>query len=258
MSSGGRISSDSLAVLGAFLAVGLVVAGGVLGSEIKSARLGDRYVTVKGLVERRVKSDLAIWPVTLQETGDDLQAVTTRAQTDQQAITVFFTAQGFSAADVAAGVIQVIDTQADRNGGTAPPHRFLVKQTLTLTTANVDAATAASQHTLTLLKAGIVLVAGNPYGQPTGVSYLFNGLNAIKPDMITEATRNARTAADRFAADSGSKVGSIRQAEQGVFSITAANGDSAAGPEGAFGSSDTGSLMKKVRVVTTVQYYLEQ
>jgi hypothetical protein len=258
VSSPERISSSSFVVPGALLAAGLVLAGWILGSEIKAARLGDRYVTVKGLVERQVKSDLAIWPVTLQETGDDLQSVTTRAQTDEQAILGFFTAQGFSAAEVEAGVIQVVDTQVDLNGGNKPPHRFIVKQTLTLTTAKVEAATAASQQALNLLKAGIVLVTENAYGQSGGVRYIFNGLNAIKPDMITEATRNARTAADRFAADSGSKVGSIRQAEQGVFSITAANGDSPAGPESAFGGSDTSSLMKKVRVVTTVQYYLEQ
>jgi hypothetical protein len=258
MSSAERISSISLAVPAALLAAGLVLAGWILGAEIKTARYGDRYVTVKGLVERQVKSDFAIWPVTLQETGDDLQSVTTRAQTDQHAILSFFEAQGFSAAEVEAGVIQVIDTQVDQNGGSKPPHRFVVRQTLTLTTAKVEAATKASQQALNLLKAGIVLMTESSYGQNGGIRYIFNGLNAIKPDMITEATRNARSAADRFAADSGSKVGSIRQAEQGVFSISAANGDSPAGPEGAFGGSDTSSPMKKVRVVTTVQYYLER
>jgi uncharacterized protein len=101
-----------------------------------------------------------------------------------------------------------------------------------------------------LLQKGIVL-GGNP-GQ--GLTYKFTGLNAIKPDMITEATRNARAAADRFAADSGSKVGAIRTANQGVFSILPA--DQAGEAEGGYGPDS--SLMKTVRVVTSVEYYLEK
>jgi len=90
---------------------------------------------------------------------------------------------------------------------------------------------------------------------------VFNGLNALKPDMITEATKNARASADRFAADSGSQVGSIRSANQGVFSISAADAGSgmAPGEEGGGGGqaeNPDASIMKKVRVVSTVDYYL--
>jgi uncharacterized protein len=96
------------------------------------------------------------------------------------------------------------------------------------------------------------------YGQ--GIRYVFNGLNALKPDMITEATKNARASADRFAADSGSQVGSIRSANQGVFSISAADAGSgmAPGEETGGGQAENpdASIMKKVRVVATVDYYL--
>ncbi|HEY6412845.1 MAG TPA: hypothetical protein VIX42_04120 [Edaphobacter sp.] len=106
------------------------------------------------------------------------------------------------------------------------------------------------------MQSGVII--GGGYGQ--GIAYRFNGLNALKPDMITEATRNARAAAERFAADSGSHVGAIRSAKQGVFSITAADGtegEIVAQDEGGTGmpNSDS-SIMKKVRVVTTVDYYL--
>jgi hypothetical protein len=106
-----------------------------------------------------------------------------------------------------------------------------------------------------LLQKGIVLNS-NPGQGPT---YKFTGLNSIKPDMITEATRNARAAADRFAQDSGSKVGSIRQANQGVFSILPADQGSDTGEVGGGGDfAADSSLMKSVRVVTTVQYYLDK
>ena len=109
-----------------------------------------------------------------------------------------------------------------------------------------------------LVQKGIVLTS-NP-GQGQGVSYKFTGLNSIKPDMITEATRNARAAADRFAADSGAKVGGIRQANQGVFTILAAEQGSDTSEPGEFvapGAGDS-SLLKTVRIVTTVQYYLDR
>jgi len=123
-------------------------------------------------------------------------------------------------------------------------------------TCRVDQVVTAGQKTMQLPQKGIVLT-GNP-GQ--GLAYKFTGLNSIKPDTITEATRNARAAADRFASDSGSQVGAIPQANQGVFSILPADQAGDAGESGKMGGgfAADSSLMKTVRVVTTVQYYLEE
>jgi uncharacterized protein len=118
----------------------------------------------------------------------------------------------------------------------------------------VDQVAAAAQNTMQLLQKGVVLTS-NP-GQ--GLTYKFTGLNSIKPDMITEATRNARAAANRFAQDSGAKVGSIRQANQGVFSVLPANQGGEGGESAGAGFGSDSSLMKTVRVVTSVQYYLNQ
>lgn len=243
--------------LGALLAFGLIVGGWELGSQIKATRLGDRYVTVKGLVERTVKSDLAIWPITYKEAGDDLSSVSAKTENDKKVVLDFLNAQGIQAAEIELGVIRVVDTQANEyGGGNRAPHRYIVEQQITVRTARVDQVAVATQKTMQLLQKGIVMNS-NP-GQ--GVSYKFTGLNSIKPDMITEATRNARAAADRFAFDSGSKVGSIRQANQGVFSILPADqgSDAGEGGEPGIGYAADSSLMKTVRVVTTVQYYLEK
>jgi hypothetical protein len=211
-------------------------------------------VTVKGLVERKVKSDLAIWPLSYKEAGDDLSLVYAKAETDKKAILQFLADQGIQSSEIELGIIRVVDTQANEYGGaTRAARRYIVEQQITVRTSRVDQVATAAQKTMLLLQKGIVL-STNP-GQ--GVAYQFTGLNSIKPDMITEATRNARTAADRFAADSGSKVGSIRQANQGVFSILAADpgGDSGEGGGGNFNGDS--SVMKTVRVVTSVQYYLD-
>ena len=230
----------------------------VLGSEIKAIRMSDRFVTVKGLVERKVKSDLAIWPLNYKEAGDELPAVYAKTEADKKAILIFLEQQGIQSSEIELGVVRVVDTQANEYGNNRAPRRYIVEQQITVRTARVDQVAAAAQKTMLLLQQGIVL--GNNFGQ--GVTYRFNGLNAIKPDMITEATRNARAAADRFATDSGSKVGSIRQANQGVFSILASDQGSDTSENGEAGGGAPGgadsSLMKTVRVVTTVQYYLEK
>lgn len=243
--------------LGVLIAFGLIVGGWALGGQIKAIRLGDRYVTVKGLVERTVKSDLAIWPITYKEAGDDLTSVSAKTEADKKIVLDFLTGQGIQTSEIELGVVRVIDTQANEyGGGNRAPHRYIVEQQITVRTSRVDQVAAATQKTMQLLQRGIV-VNSNP-GQ--GVSYKFTGLNSIKPDMITEATRNARAAADRFASDSGSKVGAIRQANQGVFSILPADqgGDAGEGGEVGAGYAADSSLMKTVRVVTTVEYYLEK
>jgi hypothetical protein len=244
-------------VLGGCMLLGLVLGGWLLGMEIKETRLSDRYVTVKGLVERTVKSDSAVWPVTFKETGNDLQQVYAKSEEDRAAVLKFFAAQGITPQEISVGQIQVTDKQANEYGGsnTSGP-RYIVQQTVTVNSGDVDKISKAGQKTAQLLQAGIIVVGG--YGQ--GIRYVFNGLNALKPDMITEATKNARASADRFAADSGSQVGTIRSANQGVFSISAADAGSgmAPGEDGGGGQAENpdASIMKKVRVVSTVDYYL--
>ncbi len=241
-------------VLGVLLALGLIFGGWVLGAQIKATRLSDRYVSVKGLVERKVKSDWVVWPLTYKEAGDDLGALYAKTEADKKTVLQFLTDQGIESSEVELGVIRVVDTQAQEyGGGNRTPHRYIVEQQITIRTGRVDQVAAAAQKTILLLQKGIVLGGGNP-GQ--GLAYKFTGLNCIKPDMITEATRNARAAANRFASDSGSKVGSIRQANQGVFTILPADevNDSS---EPGYGTADN-SMMKTVRVVTSVDYYLEK
>ena len=244
------------AILGGCMLVGLVLGGWVLGAQIKAIKLADRYVTVKGLVERTVKSDTAIWPVSFKESGNDLPGVFARSESDKAAVLKFFSAQGITPQEISAGQIQVTDKQANEYGNNSSGPRYIVQQTLTVQSSDVDKITRAGEKTAELVHAGIAVGGGPGQG---GISYIFTGLNALKPDMITEATRNARASADRFAADSGSQVGSIRSANQGVFSISAADAGSATASDDENGSNGTqadSSIMKKVRVVATVDYYL--
>jgi len=246
-------SRGGTALLGSLLAVGLIVGGWVLGMQIKATRLSDRYVTVKGLVERKIKADLAIWALSYKEAGDDLSSVYAKTEGDKKAILQFLDQEGIQSSEIELGVVRVVDKQANEFGDGKPaPRRYIVEQQITVRTPRVDQVAAAAQKTMLLLRKGIVLNS-NP-GE--GLTYKLTGLNYIKPDMITKATRNARAAAERFASDAGSKVGSIRQAKQCVFSILPADQSSGTGEDSESNSNADSSLMKTVRVVTTVEYYL--
>lgn len=240
--------------LGVCVMLGLVLGGYLLGHEVRDFKRADRYVEVKGLVERTVKSDNATWTLSFKEPGDQLGPVFATSEKDKDGVLSFLTAQGFRPSEISVGAIDVTDRTTAQFGEMEKGPRFVVEQTVTVQTPDVDHVAAANSKTADLVKAGIVATGG--------VVYNFNGLNALKPDMITEATRNARDSANRFAADSGSKVGSIRSANQGVFSITAVDAgpdlnDDAPGGAGATPDQQAdGSIMKKVRVVSTIDYYL--
>ena len=246
--------SGGTTLLGLQLALGLVVGGWALGSQIKATRLADRYVSVRGLAERNVKSDLAIWPIDYKEAGDDLPSLYAKTEADRKVILQFLSEQGIQPSEIQMGIVRVVDNQANEFGTSDRPlRRYIVEQRITVVTSRVDQVAAGAQKTASLVQQGIVLNSS----RGEALTYKFTGLNAIKPDMITEATRNARAAADRFATDSGSTVGTIRQANQGIFSILPAN-TSDTGDSGGYAYGSDSTLMKTVRVVTSVQYYLER
>ncbi len=242
-------------ILGVLLAIGLIVGGLLLGTRIRDFKRADRYVEVKGLVERTVKSDSATWPISFSEAGDSLPDVFAASEKDKAAVISFLQTQSFAASDLTLGSISVTDRSTQQFNNNQHGPRFVVEQTITVQSNDVDKVAVANSHTADLIRAGVVIQSG---GNGGGVVYKFNGLNALKPDMITEATRNARASADRFAADSGSQVGAIRDANQGVFSISAADQGSSTGDENGFSADQQAdsSINKKVRVVSTIDYYL--
>lgn len=247
------------ALLGALLMIGLIAGGLLLGTRLRDFKRADRYVEVKGLVERTVKSDTATWPITFSEAGDSLPGAFAASEKDKAAVLQFLAAQGFVPANYTVSAVSVVDRSAEQYTSNTHGPRFVVQQTVTLESNGVDKVAVTNAKSGDLIAAGVVIGSGQGVAGSSGVVYKFNGLNALKPDMITEATKNARASADRFAADSGSQVGAIRAANQGVFSITAANAEPATGDEGNGYSADQaadGSIMKKVRVVATIDYYL--
>ncbi|MFZ0335741.1 MAG: SIMPL domain-containing protein [Candidatus Acidiferrales bacterium] len=185
MNGANQSNRSGMTILGFLLAVGLTLGGLVLGGQIKATRLSDRYVTVRGLAERNVKSDLAIWNLGYKDAGDDLGALYTKSEADKKAILDFLGKQGIQPSEIELGIVGVTDTQANEYGiNKNPSRRYIMQQDITVHTSRVDLVAAASQKTMQLVQKGVVLSGGTN----SGLSYEFTGLNSIKPDMITEAT----------------------------------------------------------------------
>jgi uncharacterized protein len=229
------------------LAIGVALAGWWVGSGFAAGRAADRYVTVKGVAEREVEADLALWPMQFVVADDDLSRAQARMQETSRRVRDFLVQNGFEPDEMALQDLSVTDTQANRYGGQPATFRFIVSQTLMVRTDRPQVLFDASQKVGELIEAGVVLSSDGPWaGGPT---YLFTQLNDLKPAMIAAATANARAAAEQFAQDSGSPLGPIRRANQGLFVILPR--DQAAGVQ------EERQRAKVVRVVTTVEYLLE-
>ena len=246
-----RLERDPVraAILGnVILALGLAAAGLLAGLGFARGRAADRFVTVKGVSEREVKADLAIWPLRVVAADNDLARAHASLQQSVGRIREFLVRQQIDTANAALQDFSVSDALANQYGpGDRAGVRYVIRQTVVVRSTEPERVLAASQRVGELVSAGVVLSSGGEYGGG-GPTFVFTGLNALKPPMIAEATARAREAAAQFARDSRSEIGGIRQASQGVFEILPR--------DGAPGITQEGQIVKTVRVVSTVEYFL--
>ena len=223
----------------AILAVGMIAGGYLLGDGLLRAKDAERAVTVRGLAERDVTADLATWTISYSASSTSLAEAQAKVRGDTQSIEAFFKELGFPAEALQPTGANV-NSSTDLSGNTT----YTVRQRLALRTTDITRAQKAVARQFDLVGRGVFLEEGS------GMAYTFTKLNAIKPEMVAAATKDARAAAQQFAKDSKSGVGKIRDATQGYFEIEARDGDA-----GGWGSAD--SPYKKVRVVTTVSFTLD-
>ena len=232
--------SRSLVVLSASLLLGFIALGWLLGHAAIRVKRLDRTVVVKGLSEREVPADVAIWPLTFQEASNDLNSLFGSLQRKNTQITEFLARHGIARAAISVAAPMVTDLHAQAYGDKSNIlYRYTATSTVTVYSSDVDAVRKAMRDVISLGRQGVALSGEGYQGQ---TQFEFTGLSKLKPVMIEEATKNARAVAAKFAADSESRLGKIRSAQQGQFSIE--NRDS------------TTPHIKKVRVVSTVEYYL--
>ncbi|MBY8975958.1 SIMPL domain-containing protein [Rhodobacteraceae bacterium NNCM2] len=239
-----RTQHIGIALAGLFLAAGIAVAGYFIGQTMLAAKIYANSATVRGLSERTVKADRAIWNigygvsapsrVDLPDVAPDLQEI------ERQILAVLADA-GIDGEAVRINAVEVYDRTYRNQEGRIVEQTFQLQGALVVDTAEVDLIRTAETGLSDLITSGLEI-------RPASPRYVFTGLNTIKPDMLREATENARIAAREFASNAGVKVGAIREARQGNFTIRD-TGD----PNSEFFEID-----KLVRVITTIEFYLTE
>lgn len=224
------------------LAGAVVLAGYFIGNMHKTGKKYDRYVQVKGLSEREVKADLAVWPINIVLTGNDLNSLKQEVEKQNGLVYQFFIDQGFKPEEITRGMVNINDARANlyNNNAQNTAFRYLAKSDFTVRTESVEKLQKALDGSLELMSKGVVLGSKNQW-RP--IEYIFTGLNELKPSMIEEATLNAREVAEKFAKDSNSEIGEIRIARQGLFSIN--------------DRDENTPQIKIVRVVSTFDFQLK-
>ena len=224
------------------LAIGLFLGGRAIKQGIVQFKELDRTVTAKGLSEKEVKADKATWPLKFKELGNDPAELYENISRDTKIVVNFLKANGLSDAEISLAPPTLVDQQANSYSNEAVRYRYKANCVVTVVSKNVDLIRNLVSKQTELMRQGVTIV-GNEYDESSIVNYEFTGLNTIKPEMIAEATKNARKTAERFAEDSDSELGKIRTADQGQFSIESRDQNT--------------PWLKNVRVVTTVIYYLK-
>lgn len=226
------------------LALGIAIAGYFVGNTLYKSKISANTASVKGLAERDVRADIALWTINFNTDNADLKAAYDAAQENQDKIVAFLHAQGFEDGEINRQAINA-NKREDRHPETGELRGVSYEASggVVLRSEQVDKVASSRQKIGELVKQGVLVMNSNP-------SYLFTKLNDIKPEMLGEATRNARIAAEQFAKDANAKVGKIQSAVQGAFNFAARDASSEYGEH-------SYAIDKKVRVVTTITFYLE-
>jgi len=224
------------------LAASIVIFGYLLKNAVAGLRESQRSVTVRGLSERDVEADKVIWPLTYRVVGNDLPALYNTMEQYNTTIVDFLTKYGIYKEDISTAIPTVVDLRADQwRNQSEVINRYNITSAITVSSNDVERVRRAMDAVSELFRKGIA-VSSSEYGT-SQIQFLFTSLNDVKPEMIEEATRNARQAAEKFAEDSGSKLGKIKSATQGQFSISIPDSNT--------------PYKQQVRVVTTIEYSLK-
>jgi len=224
-------------IAGALIALGIFFGGMFIYCGIRTFANKDRAVSVKGLSTREVEADYAVWPLSYGWKGNDLPALYAQLEKVTARVKKHLIALGFEESDIRQGSISVENNWENYYGNNRPEYKYTLNTSLIVSTDKVQLVVASQGKESELLKEGIIVST-----QSWNLDYQFNGLPELKPSMIEEATRNARAVAQKFADDAQCSLGSIRRASQGQFSVE---------------SDQYQPWVKHVRVVTTVDYFLE-
>ncbi len=224
-------------IVGVCIFLGLLTLGKNINSGIQEFSNAQRTVVVKGLAESEVLADSVIWPVVFRSNGNNLDEIYASIESGNAKVKAFLLENDIDEDEIIIMAPTIEDKNLYSSTDNKPVYNFSAQSTITVKSDKVEKIAEISKSIIALVKDGVALET-----QASRIVYNFNGLNDMKPKMIENATKNARDVAEKFAKDSESNLGKIKKANQGLFSISTPN---LYQPE-----------LKKIRVVSTVEYFL--
>ncbi len=225
---------------GCAVMIGLIVLGIFIARGLRSIAEKDQFVTVKGLAEREVMANKVVWPIPYYCVSNDIQQLYSELDRSSNAIAAFLKENGISDSEIIMSTPNITDRLAQSYTPENLTYRYQGRDVITVSSGQVEKVIGLMKRQIELMKQGVNI--GTEYGYGSDATFEYTGLSSIKPEMIEEATRNARAVAQKFAEDSESELGGIRNANQGQFSIS---------------SDETTPHIKNIRVVTTIDYMLK-
>jgi uncharacterized protein len=251
------MNNKNLIIVVSVIVIGLIINGLILGRSIQRFKKEDRTISVKGFSEREVKSDLAVWSIKTRVADNDLAAGSKAIEEVKNKVIAFLKEKGFKDDEILLKGLSVNDKKAQEYdvNNAAISFRFIIDNTIQVRSNQVELIDKVSRMTDELLKRGVLISNRDEYMGM--VRYYYTKLNDIKPEMLTDATKNAKNAAIQFAKESNSQIGKLKKASQGLFSVIDRD-ESLSGPaDPNMYANGTNDLMKKVRVVVSVDYSIE-
>ncbi len=231
-------------VAAALVGAGLAVGGFAVGQGLERFRMADRSISVKGLAEKDVQSDFAVWTLSFRRAGNDFGGVQKALASDRDKVMAFLSARGFTAEEFDARPLQVQDLFAREYTQSNTPFRFNGTGQVLVKSPRVAEVDAAARAVDPLIQDGVQLLGEN---EGSGPRFQLRGFNDIKAPLLAEATRNAREQAEKFAAEAGARLGPLKSANQGVIRMAGDDGSD---------FDDGSSRTKRLRVVSSFEYEL--
>lgn len=236
------MKSNGMFWAGIFIGIGIFLGSIMIKNGISSIQESQRVVTVKGLSEKEVPANKVIWPIVIKDANNDLKNLSASMNRSQMKVLELLQSSGIPENEISLSAPDILDYQTERYASQEARYRYNGTSTITVVSTDVEKVrTVVPQIISVLIQEGVAISANRQYENP--VRYDFTGLNDVKPEMIEEATKNARVSAEKFATDSDSKLGKIKTASQGQMSIS--------------DRDENSPHIKTLRVVTTIIYYLK-
>ncbi len=237
-----------LTLLGVCLAIGIIISSFLVARTVEKIKIQNQRIQIKGFAEQKITSDLVVWQSRITARSPNLITAYNKLKQDLQKVLTYLELKGIDRKDLeVSSVSTIIQYQlTDEGVATNIIEGYVLDQNISITSPKVSEISAIANESTSLIEEGIEFASYNP-------QYYYTKLDDLKIQLLGEATKNAKLRAEELAKNSGSEVGTLKYASQGVFQITPVNSTDVSD----YGIYDTSTIDKSIKAVVTIEYSIE-